>query len=200
MKRDRFLGQIAGLGSSSGVRVVIGHWSASPLGAFSDVMVATADGTRVLLAPTRVVADYVASTYTFDEVRVGPVAVTERPAGWSVRAPQLDVHFEVGRRLPLGWALRVLPRRLATSPTWTLISDPVARIVVRGVRTRGQARPGRREFYGATDLRAIRSLTGTWNGYDLGTLAPVWPGPDFGFGSTPRTPAVTAVVTTVETS
>jgi hypothetical protein len=36
--RDRFHGRIAGVGSTSGIRVVIGPWAASPLGAFTDAM------------------------------------------------------------------------------------------------------------------------------------------------------------------
>jgi len=66
------------------------------------------------------------------------------------------------------------------------------------VRTRGTAGGGRREFYGATDAHRIVSAAGTWLGVDLGTLAPVAPEPGFGFGSTPRAPSVTAVVTTIE--
>ena len=44
MRRDRFSGRIAGVGSGSGVRVVVGHWVDSPLGSFTDVMVAEPDG------------------------------------------------------------------------------------------------------------------------------------------------------------
>ena len=66
-----------------------------------------------------------------------------------------------------------------------------------GVRTRGMARAGRREYYGATDLRTVTSLTGTLNGIPLGDLAPVDPACRFGFSSTPRRPSVTDVVTTI---
>jgi hypothetical protein len=70
--------------------------------------------------------------------------------------------------------------------------------VLSGVHTRGTAGNGRREFYGATDVHRITSLNGSWQGADLGSLAPVSPEPGFGFGSTPRTPSVTTIVTTVE--
>ncbi len=198
MTRDRFEGAIAGAGSVSGLRAVVGSWPVSPFGAFADVMVATADGERVLLAPTGEVGEYVASTYSFDRVVVGPVSVTGA-AEWSVLAPGLSLRLRVGRRAPLGWLLRAQPRRLATSPAWTRVTDPVARVVLPGVRTRGTAGGGRREYYGATDVHRITSLAGTWQGADLGGLAPVEPEPGFGFGSTPRTPSVTSVVTTVET-
>jgi hypothetical protein len=194
MSRQRFRGAIAGVGSASGVRVVVGRWDSSPYGAFADVMVETAAGHRVLLAPTREVADFVAATYVFDEVRIEPVVVD----AWSVRSPSLTLDLALGRRTALGWLLRLVPRRLAESPLWCTVTDPVARVVLRGVRTRGTAGGGRREWYGATDVRAVVAASGTFDGADLGTLAPVDPAPAFGFSSTPRRPSVTAVVTTVE--
>ncbi|MGW5372453.1 hypothetical protein ACWES4_30080, partial [Streptomyces sp. NPDC004011] len=48
----RFDGWIAGAGTSSGTRLVLGHWLRSPFGPFSDVMLERADGHRLLLAPT----------------------------------------------------------------------------------------------------------------------------------------------------
>jgi hypothetical protein len=200
--RHRFTGAIAGVGSRSGVRVVVGSWQTSPLGAFADVMLAEPDGTRVLLAPDDAVAEFVSSTYSFDRVEIGPVSVqTEVSAGdvaWHVRAPGLALEFRAGRRAPLGWLLRLVPHRLATSPAWARVTDPVARLVLRGVRTRGTAGAGRREYYGATDLHRVRDLHGSWQGTDLGELAPVQPEPRFGFGSTPEAPSVTSVVTTID--
>src|SRR5690606_39583710 len=40
----RFRGRIAGWGTASGTRVVVGRWDASPFGAFADVMVERPDG------------------------------------------------------------------------------------------------------------------------------------------------------------
>ena len=117
---------------------------------------------------------------------------------WEVRTPSLRLTLTVGRRTPLGRLLRAVPRRLAESPAWCALTDPVARVVLRGVRTRGTARGGRREWYGATDSRAITSIAGSFDGVPLGTLAPVDPPCGFGFSSTPRRPSVTEVVSTVE--
>lgn len=197
MSRERFTGQIAGAGSTSGVRIVVGHWWESPLGGFCDVMLAEPDGTRVLLAPREDVAAFVAATYTFDRVVIGVVGVDATDAGWQVTAPGLDLRLTLGPRSGLGRLLRLVPRRLATAPGWAVVTDPVARVVLRGVRTRGTAGNGRREYYGATDLHRIASLAGTWSGEPLGSLAPVAPEPRFGFGSTPRNPSVTSLVTTV---
>ena len=193
--RLRFEGAIAGVGSTGGTRVVVGRWDRSPLGRFADVMVAEPDGTRVLLAPNDEVAELVSETYRFDRVEIGPVEVTD---DWHVAAPGLDMGLTLGGRAPLGQLLRVVPSRLAGAPAWTWLTDPVARVALRGVRTRGTAGNGRREFYGATDLHRIIGLSGAWRGADLGTLAPVTPEPGFGFGSTPVTPSVTSIVTTIE--
>ncbi len=192
--RSRFRGAIAGVGTTSGIRVVVGRWEESPYGAFADAMVETATGHRVLLAPTQLVADYVASTYSFDEVRIEPVSVD----GWRLRSASLELDLTLGRRTPLGRLLRVVPRRLAESPAWCTVTDPVARVVLRGVRTRGSAGNDRREWYGATDAHAITEASGAFDGVDLGRLAPVTPPPRFGFSSTPPRPSVTTVVTTVE--
>ena len=196
--RQRFLGSIAGVGSTSGVRVVVGHWPASPFGPFADAMVETADGHRVLLAPSPEVAEFVEATYVFDEVRVEPVSVEVADGSWEVRTPSLRLTLHVGGRTPLGRLLRAVPRPLAESPAWCALTDPVARLLLRGVRTRGTANGGRREWYGATDTRAITSIAGSFDGVPLGTLAPVDPPCGFGFSSTPRRPSVTTVVSTVE--
>ncbi|WP_240641224.1 hypothetical protein [Nocardioides ferulae] len=201
-RRLRFRGEIAGAGSTSGVRVVVGRWVETPLGAFADAMVETAAGHRVLLAPHQDAADFIASTYTFDEVRVAPFTATVTTlagAGttWQVRSADLELDLTLGARTPLGSALRLVPRTLATSPAWCTVTDPVARLALRGVRTRGSAGGGRREYYAATDRRAVTGLTGSFDGVPLGALAPVDPPCRFGFSSTPRRPGVTAVVTTV---
>ncbi len=172
---------------------MVGRWDESPYGAFADAMVETAGGRRVLVAPSDEVAGFVASTYVFDEVRVEPVTVT----GWAVSSPSLSLILTVGGRTALGRVLRLVPARLAESPAWCTVTDPVARVALRGVRTRGSAGGGRREYYGATDVRAVTAARGSFDGADLGGLAPVDPPPRFGFSSTPRRPSMTTVVTTV---
>lgn len=196
--RQRFHGRIAGVGSTTGVRVVVGRWDRTPWGPFSDAMVALPSGHRLLLAPTERVADFIASTYTFDEVRVEAFETTGPVGAWSVRADSLELDLDVGGRTPLGRLLGLVPDPVATSPTFCAAVDPVARVVMRGVRTRGSAGHGRREWYGATDHHAVTAIRGRLEGRDLGSLAPVLPAPDFGFSSTPRRPSVTSVVTTVE--
>jgi len=196
--RERYQGRIAGVGTTSGTRLVVGSWAHTPFGVFADVMVERPDGHRVLLAPSEAVRDVIEATYIFDEVRLEPVSVTEAEGSWQVSSPSLSLWIGFGRRSGLGWLLRAVPTGLATSTRWATVVDPVAVRVMDGVRTRGVARKGRREWYGATDLRLVTSASGTFDGAPLGSLAPVDPPCRFGFSSTPRTPSVTSVVTTIE--
>ncbi|WP_245553587.1 hypothetical protein [Demetria terragena] len=179
------------------MRLVVGHWRESPWGDFADVMVEDADGHRVLLAPHPRVADFVAATYTFDEVRIEDIELEGVASGFTLRSKSLNVHVGYGKRTPLGRILRLVPRQVATAPAWCAVTDPIARMFLRGVRTRGTAGGGRRECYGATDIHAVVSVTGTWADADLGDLAPVDPPCRFGFSSVPPSPSRTHLVTTV---
>ena len=156
-------------------------------------MVELASGHRVLLAPRSEVAEMVAATYSFDEVRVEDVTTD----GWEIQSSSLSLDLVVGRRTSLGRLLRLVPRAVAERPAWCVVTDPVARVLLGGVRTRGSAGQGRREFYGATDVHAVNAARGTFDGIDLGGLAPVDPPPRFGFSGTPRRPSVTSLVTTI---
>lgn len=216
--RHRFRGCIAGVGTQEGTRLVVGHWPCSPLGSFTDVMVERADGHRMLFAPNEAVAQFVTDTYHFDETVLCPVScsVTTGPASsstntqdpliapftpgahWHVVASALDLRLVVGQPTPLGRLLGVTPTTISTSPLFARVADPIARVVMRGVRTAGTAGNGRSEYYGATGLRGITSLRATFDGVDLGPLRPVEPPVGFGFSSTPRRPSVTRVVTTVD--
>lgn len=207
--KDRFDGRILGAGTTSGLRLVIGDWPRSPLGAFTDVMVALPDGERVLLAPDEQVAEYVTATYSFDRVITTPVSVEEtrdaedpvvQSSGeqhWQLDAGPLQARLGIGARTGVGRLLRLVPGPVATSPVFASAVDPIARHVFPGVRTKGSAGGGRREYYGARDQHAVTALSGTWLGEDFGGLNDVDPPPDFGFSSTPARPCLTRVVTTV---
>ncbi len=186
-----FTGQIAGLGTTSGVRVVVGHWVTSPFGSFADAMVEDAEGRRTLVAPTRELADFVATTYVFDDVVVEPVEVRPGPA-WHVRTPSLDLRFEVGPRHPAAYTLRLLPPAVGRSQAWARLVDPLASRLMPGVHTHGRAGEGTRtEWYAARDVHRLVAASATWRGRGLGALAPVDPPVRFGFGSAPRTPTLT---------
>lgn len=197
MSRARFHGTITGIGTSSGVRVVVGQWAQTPYGTFADVMLQTADGHRRLLAPTQQVAEFIEQTYEFDEVSIVPVTVTADGDTRELHADNLQVNWTIGRRTAIGGLLRTVPGRLAVTPAWCRVIDPIARVVMRGVRTAGTARAGRREYYGARDVRAVDSASGQYAGRALGELTAVQPAVSFGFGSVPSQPAETTIVTTI---
>ncbi|WP_440710276.1 hypothetical protein [Herbiconiux sp. YIM B11900] len=210
---ERFSGRIAGFGTSAGMRVVIGMWHDSPLGAFADVMLEDADGHRMLLAPREEVADYIAATYTFDEVRVLPVrsrriegglevvAGRDDPAGEpGASGPLFHARLRIGAVTGLGRLLRSVPRPLATDPRWLAALDPLASRLMPGVRTAGTAGGGRREFYGVTALREIAWAEASFEGLSLGAFAALDPPVRFGFGSAPREPQLADVVTTIRSA
>ncbi|WP_421733838.1 hypothetical protein [Cellulomonas sp.] len=195
-----FDGHIAGFGTAEGTRVVVGRWLRSPLGSVVDVMVERADGTRLLLAPRDDVAELVAATYEFDAVHVVPVDLRadEGRRRWRLRAGPLTADLTVGARTGVGHLLALVPRHQALAPLVATAVDPVARVVLDGVRTRGTAGRGRREWYLATDQHAVTSVRALWGSQDLGAVRPVRPSVRFGFSSVPPTPAVTRVLTTIE--
>jgi len=195
--RLRFDGWILGVGTTSGTRVVVGHWPRSPFGPLSDVMVQRADGRRVLLAPAREAADFIAATYAFDEVRLVDVTVL-RPddVSWTVAAGPLDLRLRTGGRPPLGRLLHAVPAPLARTPAWVGLLDRPARLLT-GLRTTGSAGNGRTEWYGVQDLHTVTDAAARWDGAPLGALAPIRPPVTFGFGSVPPDPGVVRVTTTV---
>lgn len=198
---ERFVGRIAGFGTTSGTRIVVGMWRVSRFGRFADVMIEQPNGHRLLLAPTSEVAAYIAETYTFDEVRVAPVHWVSSTHGGdrrlTIESGPLRLSMHIGTISPLGRLLRLVPPMFATSPVWLGLIDPVARLLVPGARTAGTAGGGRREFYGVTLARSIQSIEAFVDGADLGQLAPLWPPVTFGFGSAPARPQLMDVVTTI---
>lgn len=191
-----FTGHIAGLGTSSGTRMVVGIWDESPFGAFADVMVEDPGGHRTLIARRQDVADFVASVYSFDEVRVEPVSV-ERGDEWSVHTRSVQVRFRPGSRVWVAPLLGLVPPPVRRTASWAKACNLVAGRVMPGVRTYGSAGNGRTEWYAATDVRRLVEARATWEGEELGDLAPVEPAVRFGFASTPVTPTLTRLTSYV---
>ncbi|WP_285251322.1 hypothetical protein [Pseudarthrobacter sp. fls2-241-R2A-168] len=192
-----FDGHIAGIGTGSGLRAVVGIWDSSPFGPFADVMMQEPSGHRLLLAPTQDLADFISSTYNFDEIRVvGLSARLEHPA-LKVDAGPLAISARFGGRTLLGRTLRAVPRPLAVHPRWLRAVSPVAGLLSGGSRTAGTAGSGRREFYGVSDLHTIASAVVRWKGADAGPLASIAPAVTFGFSSVPPRPSLARVRTTI---
>jgi hypothetical protein len=179
-----FTGHVAGLGTSSGVRIVVGAWDESPYGPFADVMIEDASGHRTLLAARQTVADFVASAYSFDEVRIEPVSV-ERGAEWSVHTRSLQLRFTPGPRLWVAPFLGLVPSAVRRTATWAKVCSPFAGRLLPGIQTYDSDGNGRTEWYAATDVRRLADARATWEGEELGELGPVEPAVRFGFASAP---------------
>ena len=154
-------------------------------------------GLRTLLAPTEQVAEFVGATYAFDHVELVPVETVRTAEALHLTAGGFAATVTVGRRTGIGRLLHLVPARIAVAPWCCTAIDPIARVAMRGVRTRGTAGNGRVEWYGATDQHRVAAVRCTLDGDDVGALADVWPPVHFGFSSTPRAPSVVAVTTTI---
>jgi len=163
-------------------------WSASPFGAIADVMIEDAGGHRTLLAPRQEVADFIAATYVFDEIRVEAIALREDDRSLIVCSPSLRVELRLGRRTGVGRLLVLVPGPLRRARWWCRAIGPVARRLRAGVQTVGTAGGGRREYYCAADEHLIESAQASFDGFGLGRLRPVLPAVQFGFASAPPTP------------
>jgi hypothetical protein len=197
-KRLVFTGHIAGFGTRSGVRFVVGSWLESPFGRFADVMVEAPDGERTLLAPSAEVAEFVSSTYSFDRTDLGVVTVDHAADGFTVTAPGLEVSATLGGPAPFDWLLRLVPAPLSRAPWWLRAINPVASRLVSGVRTAGSAGNGRREYYGVRRTRRITAVAGRFRGVELGGVDALDPPVRFGFSSAPPTPQMVSVTTTID--
>lgn len=192
-----FDGHIAGIGTATGLRAVVGVWQRSPFGSFADVMVQLPSGQRLLLAPTEEVAGFISATYSFDEVTVVDVKALLAEGLLTVDAGPFRLRAGIGGRTLLGSALKAVPRRLAVHTAWLRAISPVAAMLSPGARTSGTAGSGRLEYYGVSDLHHISSAVVSWEGVDAGALAHIRPGVTFGFSSVPPRPSLARVCTTV---
>jgi hypothetical protein len=197
-RQERFTGWIAGFGTASGHRVVVGHWHRSPYGVVTDAMIEDPTGHRTLYAPTLELAEFLAAAYRFHAVQVAPCRAWRSGRCWTVQAGSLQVSFRIGRRHVLGWLLWAMPATLRRTPWWVGLLDLPARWLLPGVRTRGRTRDGRRQWYGAHDLHPVLAADVTLSGHDLGALRAVQPPVGFGFGSVPRRPSLVHLTTMIE--
>lgn len=200
MTTHRFTGHIAGIGTRSGTRLVLGMWDETPMGSFADAMIEDASGHRTLVAPREEVADFIAATYSFDEIVIAPVALTRSPAAWYLTSDDLDVAFAPGRRLWMSPLLLAVPPPLRRTAGWARVCSPIASRLMPGVQTFGTAGSGRTEWYAARDVRGVDSASARWRGEDLGALAPLTPPVRFGFASAPARPSLTALTSYVRES
>jgi hypothetical protein len=206
MSADRlvFDGHILGASFASGDRLVAGRWHASPLGSFADVMWCRPDGTRILLAPTETVGDFVTRHYPFDEVRIGHVRVERDEGIVGVDAGPIAARLTPRPPGLASHLLRLRPRALRTERAWIAFEDTVLRPALgslfgpnaRAIRTRGVTREGARERYAIHDFLEA-DATASVDGADLGPVAPCPPA-GFGFSEFPDGAAIVRVTSIFE--
>ncbi len=179
-------GSIAGVGFSTGNRVVIGHWNDSPIGPFSDVMWAEPDGWRTLFVATMAAKSFVTAIYDFETVHVVPeLRVDESADRIHVAWNEAELSLRLGRAVPFPPRNAWLSRR---------IERPIARMTM-GVLTHGVSPSGVEEEYRARRIHRIKSGWGVAAGRDLGTIGPPRPACGFGFSEPPPFPSLTRLET-----
>ncbi len=166
---------------------MLGHWEESPLGPVDDLMWATPDRCRRLLAPTGAAARFVSAVYGFDETVVTPLRARVRARGVDVHAPELGLEIHL---VADGWGVRVPVAR----PRWFTsgVEGPIARRLL-GVTVHGVSPTGVREWYQALSYRPVTAGWASLEGRDLGPLSPLDPPVRFGFSEPPRRPSVVGV-------
>ncbi len=174
-----FIGRISSSGFSSGHRIVIGDWSQSPLGSFTNIMWAKPNGNRVLLSPSKRHAAYVSSLYHFEEVHVVSMNVTRSERAIEVETEMLEVKM-LWRK---GWYLP-FPR-----PRWFISTvEQFFSQVFFKTRTFGRTRNGIREWYCVQGLAAITESRARMGATDLGKMSLFSPSAGFGFSEPPKKP------------
>ena len=184
-------GTISSAGFRTGDRFVVGHWPESPIGPMHDVMWATPDDRRILLAPTRPAADFITSIYDFDEVRVGPLDVNADGRRTRVDGHGVELELVGGRR----WPLPLPPRRPLRFTRG--VEAPIARRLL-GVETFGVSPLGATEWYQATGLRWVVDGFGRIDGVDIGPPGRVERPVRVGFSEPPARPSIVAVRVTID--
>lgn len=185
MIRHELRGVIAGVAFASGDRLVVGHWAASPIGPFSDVMWADAAGLRTLWVADEATGRYIEAVYGFDRVEVADLSVRGDDRALTASTSGWRLELTTARRGPV-----VPVRRPAWVTRW--VEGPIAR-ALKGVRTYGVSPTGVREWYRADGWRRITSAALTVAGEGRGELVAFAPPAGFGFSEPPRTPTLTRV-------
>ncbi len=185
----RVAGTISSAAFDDGHRFVIGHWPTSPIGPMCDIMWATPDDERILLAPRDDVADFITSIYEFDDVRVGPLAV--RSDGRQTQASGHGIELEL-----VGGRLRPIPFRRPLALT-RYVEAPIARALM-GVNTYGTSPTGAREWYQARGWRWVVDGKASLDGRHLGQPKPIERAVGVGFSEPPPRPSIVSVTVAID--
>ena len=193
-KKDNeiFKGRVISSGFATGDMVVIGDWKASPHGPFTNLMWAKPDGTRVLIAPSRELGDFVSSLYSFEEVIVSRMEIERSDKSIDVSCDLGRVSMEWGMTIPLPFS----------RPRWFIanVEALFARLFF-GTKTHGTTRNGLKEWYHVRGLSRMKSVMLDLDGRSSNQMTGMAPSACFGFSSPPRMPLSVRVdshITTAE--
>ena len=177
---DIFEGRITSSGFDTGDRIVVGSWKLSPFGEFSDIMWAKPDGQRVLIAPSKEIADYISAMYSFDKILIQEISTIENDRTLTLNCESMKLNFSwsKGLRIPI-------KRSLLFIATVELF---IARIFF-STKTHGITRNGRKEWYAIDRLSKLKSAQAQIADQDLGQMAPIEAPCKFGFSEAPKKPS-----------
>ena len=176
---DVFKGRITSSAFSSGDRIVIGDWMESPLGRFTDIMWADSTGKRILIAPSKEIADYVNSMYTFEETRIEGINIQNLERELRLESASMKINLKWDR----GWPIP-FKRSLFFIATIELF---FAKLFF-GTKTHGKTNNGRKEWYAIDRVSKITTGTAEINNKNLGEITDMTPC-KFGFSDAPKKPA-----------
>ena len=177
---DVFKGRISSSGFASGDRIVVGDWKESPLGSFTDIMWARPDGHRTLIAPNQEVVDYVEGMYSFDEIKIQDITVTEKERRFTLSCESMELDFSWKK----GWKIP-FRRSLFFIATVELF---FAKLFF-GTRTHGTTKNNRKEWYAIDRVSNIIDANATIEGKDAGGKMPMKEPCKFGFSEAPKKPS-----------
>jgi len=179
MDNEIFKGRVISSGFQTGDMVVIGDWRESPHGAFTNLMWAKPDGTRVLIAPSEELGDFVSSLYSFEKVIVSPMEIERTEKSIEVKCDLGRVYMQWGMTIPLPFS----------RSRWFIanIEAPFARLFF-GTKTHGTTRNGRKEWYHVRGLSRMKSVELELDGRSTKQMTGMAPSACFGFSNPPRMP------------
>ena len=177
---DIFKGRITSSAFESGDRIVVGAWNESIFGKFTDIMWAKKDGTRVLIAPTQEIADYVTAMYSFDKVIIEALSTSLSERSISVECDTMSLEFSWNR----GFAIP-FKRSLLFIQTVELF---FAKLIF-STRTYGITKDNRQEWYAIDRVSHITNAKAIIDGENVGEFTPMKEPCKFGFSEAPRKPS-----------
>ncbi|MBT4066484.1 MAG: DoxX family membrane protein [Euryarchaeota archaeon] len=177
---DVFQGRITSCGFESGDRIVVGDWVSSPFGKFTDIMWATKEGKRILIAPNNQISDYVQSLYTFDEIVIEEISVTNFEGGMKLTSESLNLEYRWSR----GWTIPFSRSLFFIATVESLFAK-----LFFGTRTHGITKNGRKEWYAIDRVSSITNAIATINSQDAGGKRAMKEPCKFGFSEAPNKPS-----------